>query len=54
MALSQTAARVMQVCSPCLSGDKFICLAITEPYAGSDVAAIRSTAVKDPTGAFLN
>lgn len=36
----------------CLSGEKFICLAITEPYAGSDVAAIRTTAVKDPTGKF--
>ena len=34
----------------CLAGDKFICLAITEPYAGSDVAAIRTTAVKDASG----
>lgn len=41
-----------QVCGPCLAGEKFICLAITEPYAGSDVAAIRSTAIKDPTGKF--
>jgi len=34
----------------CLEGKKFICLAITEPYAGSDVASIRTTAVKDPSG----
>ncbi len=36
----------------CLSGDKVICLAITEPYAGSDVASLRTTAVKDPSGKF--
>lgn len=28
-------------------GEKFICLAISEPYAGSDVAGIRTTAVKE-------
>ncbi|CAG8460677.1 12755_t:CDS:2 [Ambispora gerdemannii] len=28
----------------CLVGEKFICLAITEPYAGSDVANIRTEA----------
>jgi alkylation response protein AidB-like acyl-CoA dehydrogenase len=36
----------------CLQGKKFICLAITEPYAGSDVAGMRTTAVKDPSGKF--
>ena len=36
----------------CLAGEKFICLAITEPYAGSDVAGLRCTAKKDPTGKF--
>ena len=36
----------------CLQGKKFICLAITEPYAGSDVASLRCTAKKDPTGKF--
>ena len=41
-----------KVAPGCLSGDKFICLAITEPYAGSDVAALRCTAVKDPSGKF--
>jgi alkylation response protein AidB-like acyl-CoA dehydrogenase len=39
-----------KVAPACLAGDKFICLCITEPLAGSDVAAIRTTAVKDPTG----
>ena len=28
-------------------GRKVICLCISEPYAGSDVAALRTTAVKD-------
>jgi alkylation response protein AidB-like acyl-CoA dehydrogenase len=41
-----------RVAPGCLAGDKFICLAITEPLAGSDVAAIRTTAVKDPSGKF--
>lgn len=33
-----------------LSGRKQICLAISEPGAGSDVAAIKTTAVKTPDG----
>ena len=33
-----------------LTGEKRICLAITEPVAGSDVAAIQTTAVKTPDG----
>jgi alkylation response protein AidB-like acyl-CoA dehydrogenase len=41
-----------KVVKDCLQGRKFICLAITEPYAGSDVAGLRTTAVKDPTGKF--
>lgn len=41
-----------RVVPSCLNGDKVICLAITEPYAGSDVANIRSTAVKTPCGKF--
>lgn len=32
------------------SGKKKICLAITEAFAGSDVAGIRTTAVKTPDG----
>lgn len=34
----------------CLSGKKFICLAITEPHAGSDVANIKCEAKKTPDG----
>jgi alkylation response protein AidB-like acyl-CoA dehydrogenase len=37
---------------PCLRGEKLICLAITEPWAGSDVANIQTTAVKSPCGKF--
>ncbi|ORX77514.1 acyl-CoA dehydrogenase NM domain-like protein [Basidiobolus meristosporus CBS 931.73] len=33
-----------KVAPGCLSGEKFICLAVTEPYAGSDVANIRCEA----------
>ncbi|RYO99217.1 hypothetical protein DL764_006876 [Monosporascus ibericus] len=32
------------------SGKKFICLAITEAFAGSDVAGLRTTATKTPDG----
>ncbi len=41
-----------RVAKPCLNGDKICVLAITEPWAGSDVAAIRTTAVKSPCGKF--
>eukprot|EP01118_Nematostelium_gracile_P015360 TRINITY_DN6140_c0_g1_i1.p1 TRINITY_DN6140_c0_g1~~TRINITY_DN6140_c0_g1_i1.p1 ORF type:complete len:520 (-),score=175.43 TRINITY_DN6140_c0_g1_i1:42-1601(-) len=37
-------------CPPVLQGKKKICLAITEPSAGSDVANIKTTAVKTPDG----
>lgn len=39
-----------RVCGPCLMGEKVICLAITEPSAGSDVANLKTTAVKTPDG----
>ena len=39
-----------RVAPECLQGRKVICLCISEPYAGSDVAALRTTAVKDPSG----
>jgi alkylation response protein AidB-like acyl-CoA dehydrogenase/predicted heme/steroid binding protein len=35
-----------------IKGNKRICLAITEPYAGSDVSKIRSRAVKSEDGKF--
>jgi alkylation response protein AidB-like acyl-CoA dehydrogenase len=38
------------VAQPCLRGDKVICLAITEPEAGSDVANLQTTAVKTADG----
>jgi alkylation response protein AidB-like acyl-CoA dehydrogenase len=39
-----------RVVAPCLRGEKIICLAITEPWAGSDVANIRTEAKKTPDG----
>ncbi len=38
------------VVDECLAGRKRICLAITEAFAGSDVAGLRTTAVKTPDG----
>ena len=34
----------------CLSGQKNICLAVTEPYAGSDVANLKTEAKKSADG----
>lgn len=39
-----------QVLDECLSGRKKICLAITEAFAGSDVAGLRTTATKTADG----
>jgi len=41
-----------KVARDCLWGEKVICLAITEPYAGSDVANLKTEAVKTPCGKF--
>jgi alkylation response protein AidB-like acyl-CoA dehydrogenase/predicted heme/steroid binding protein len=41
-----------RIVPPCISGEKTICLAISEPFAGSDVANIRCTAKKSPCGQF--
>eukprot|EP00455_Lapot_gusevi_P041972 TRINITY_DN492_c0_g1_i1.p1 TRINITY_DN492_c0_g1~~TRINITY_DN492_c0_g1_i1.p1 ORF type:complete len:461 (+),score=209.55 TRINITY_DN492_c0_g1_i1:75-1385(+) len=41
-----------RVVKPCLSGEKIICLAITEPTAGSDVAQLKCTAKKTADGKF--
>ncbi|EFX02630.1 acyl-dehydrogenase domain containing protein [Grosmannia clavigera kw1407] len=43
----QLQARIL---ADCLSGRKKICLAITEAFAGSDVAQLRTTAVKTADG----
>jgi len=39
-----------RVTEECLSGKKKMCLAITEAFAGSDVAGIKTTAEKTPDG----
>ena len=39
-----------KVARDCLTGEKVICLCITEPYAGSDVANIRAEAKKTADG----
>ena len=39
-----------RVTQECLSGKKKMCLAITEAFAGSDVAGIKTTAEKTPDG----
>ena len=41
-----------RVIRECFSGDKQICLAISEPFAGSDVANIRTTATKTEDGKY--
>lgn len=39
---------------PCISGDALAAIAITEPYAGSDVASIKTTAVLDGDCYIIN
>ncbi|HEX8065311.1 MAG TPA: acyl-CoA dehydrogenase family protein [Thermoleophilaceae bacterium] len=39
---------------PCIKGEKISCLGITEPDAGSDVAGIRTHAVRDEDGWVIN
>jgi alkylation response protein AidB-like acyl-CoA dehydrogenase len=41
-----------RLATPCLTGEKLICLAVTEPWAGSDVGALRTRAVKSTCGKF--
>merc|ERR1719494_574276 len=36
----------------CLTGEKRICLAVSEPWVGSDVASIKTAAVKTACGKF--
>lgn len=45
-----TLTNTLSVAQEILSGDKRICLAITEPDAGSDVAALATVAVLTPDG----
>lgn len=44
--LAGTEEMKQNIAKPVIQGKKFICLAISEPYAGSDVANIRTTAVR--------
>lgn len=39
-----------RVAEECFSGRKRLCLAISEAFAGSDVAGLKTTAVKSPDG----
>ena len=41
-----------RVGAACLRGDKRICLAVTEPFVGSDVAQLRTTAARSECGNF--
>lgn len=41
-----------RVVPDCINGRKNICLAITEPSAGSDVANLKTEAIKTPDGKF--
>jgi alkylation response protein AidB-like acyl-CoA dehydrogenase len=40
--------------APGITGEKILCLGITEPHAGSDVAAIRTSAVREGDGWIVN
>jgi len=40
--------------APSIAGDKIGCLCITEPFGGSDVAGMRTTAVKDGDSYVIN
>jgi len=43
-----------KVAPPCITGKKIICLCVTEPYAGSDVANIRTTARREGNHYIVN
>lgn len=42
-----------EIIKPVLSGNKFIALAVTEAFAGSDVFGIRTTARREKDGSFV-
>ena len=43
-----------EIIPPVLAGEKRICLAITEPSGGSDVANLQTTAVRDGKHYIVN
>lgn len=49
-----TALQKERYLRPALAGTKIFCLGISEPDAGSDVAAIKTTATKAPDGWIVN
>jgi alkylation response protein AidB-like acyl-CoA dehydrogenase len=49
-----TEAQKQQWAVPAIAGERILCLGITEPDAGSDVAGIRTRATRDPaTGGYV-
>ena len=44
---------IQRIAPSILAGEKYICLAVTEPYGGSDVANIRTEAKRTPDGKFF-
>ena len=44
----------LEYLTPSIDGDKIGCLCITEPFGGSDVAGMRTTAVKDGDSYVIN
>lgn len=44
----------LEYLAPSITGDKIGCLCITEPFGGSDVAGMRTTAVKDGDTYIIN
>jgi alkylation response protein AidB-like acyl-CoA dehydrogenase len=49
-----TKEQIEEYLRPALTGDKIACLGITEPNAGSDVANIQTTAVRDGSDWIIN
>jgi alkylation response protein AidB-like acyl-CoA dehydrogenase len=49
-----TKEQIEEYLRPAITGDKIACLGITEPNAGSDVANIQTTAVRDGTDWVIN
>ncbi len=42
-----------EVMEPVLAGEKFICLAVTEAFAGSDVMGVKTYAAKQEDGSYI-
>lgn len=52
LVLFGSAALQAQYVLPVLRGRRRIALAVSEPFAGSDVASIRTTATRSPCGQY--